>query len=93
MTPLRTLRLTDALKFQLVTVERIRQTVPTEEQGYLPLEIELCALATMVIRQVKAQEQERRDQRAARLAKLPTKAKAVPVVVDVRLTPKRKQTA
>lgn len=90
MTPLKTLRLTDALKYQLVVVERTRATVPSEEQGYLPLEIELCALATMVIRQIAAQEQEQRDQRAARMAKLPTKAKAA-VVVDVALVPKQRR--
>lgn len=91
MTPLRTLRLTDVLKHQIVKVETVKATVPTEEQGYLPLEIELCALATAVIRQVHAQEAEQRQQRAARLARLPRKAKPA-VVVEVTLTPK-KQTA
>lgn len=81
--PLKTLKLTPAMAFQLGRIAELDAIYPNEDEGYLIVEVEKVALADLVIAAVAAQ--------AERLERLPVKARAVPVVVEVALVPKRGQ--
>lgn len=78
---LRTLKLTDAVCTQLDRVARAQELYPDETHGYALVEIEQLRLAELVLEALAQQE--------ARARRLPDRA--VPVVVEVSLRPKRKR--
>lgn len=82
---LKTLKLTPLILEQLARVERAAELYPNADDGTAPLEIEQLTLAELVFEEAQRQETQHR------LRRLPIKARAVPVVVDVELRPKRRR--
>lgn len=78
---LRTLRLTDAICTQLDRVEAAAKIYPNPDDGFFALEIEKLKLADLIAVAIAAQ--------TARADRLPQRA--VPVVVEIAMRPKRRQ--
>lgn len=81
---LKALKLTPLILDQLARVERAAALYPNADDGTAPLDIEKVTLAELVFEEVQ------RQQTQQRIHRLPVKARAVPVVVDVALRSKRR---
>lgn len=80
---LKTLKLTPLIVEQLARVERAAGLYPNADDGTAPLDREKIVLAELVF------EAAHQQQTAARVRRLPSKGRAVPVVVDVQLIRRR----
>lgn len=81
---LKSLKLTPLIVAQLARVEAVAGRVPNAEEPLSVLEQEKLSLAELVFEEVQRQQVQQRVRR------LPDKARAVPVVLEVALQRKRR---